>query len=80
MDKKLHLLDSFTARGSDGASYKVCGYEHLVKSDALLDGQEHWEPTGVTEYRLAEGDRVDVGPDGKMRIASSGVELTAEKA
>jgi len=78
MEKKLHLLDSFNARGSDGVTYKVCGYEHLVKNESLVDGQEHWEPTGITEYRLAEGDRVDVGHDGKMRIVSTGVELSTQ--
>jgi hypothetical protein len=75
MDQKLHLLESFTARGSDGATYKVCAYERLARDESFVDGQEHWAPTGVAEYRLAEGDRVDVGRDGSMRVASTGVEL-----
>jgi hypothetical protein len=75
MDRKLHLLESFAARGSDGSTYKVCGYERLAKDESLPDGQEHWEPTGIVEYRLAEGDRVDVRNDGSMRVAHSGVEL-----
>lgn len=76
MERKLHLLESFDARGSDGATYKVCGYEHLVCDDTLADGREHWEPTGQAEYRLADGERVEVSRDGAMRIAGSGVELT----
>ena len=77
MEHKLHLLESFTARGSDGAAYKVCAFERLVKDESLVDGQEHWEPTGVAEYRLAEGDRVDVRRDGSMRVVRSGVQLNA---
>ena len=75
MDKKLHLLDSFEARGTDGASYKVMAYEHLLRVDLVVDGQDHWEPTGLSEYRLGSGERVDVAPDGAMRVASTGVEL-----
>ena len=75
MDKKLHLLDSFSARGTDGASYKVMAYEHLQRIDGLADGQDHWEPTGLTEYRLASGERVDVALDGAMRVVPTGVEL-----
>src|SRR5436189_2776619 len=75
MDKKLHLLDSFNTLGSDGAAYKVMAYEHLLRVDLLADGQDRWEPTGVTEYRLASGERVDVAPDGAMRVVPTGVEL-----
>jgi hypothetical protein len=75
MDKKLHLLDSFTSQGSDGSTYKVMGYEHMVRADALNDGQEHWEPTGQTEFRLADGERVDAADDGSMLIAKTGVKL-----
>ena len=80
MDRKLHLLESFTARGSDGSTYKVCAYEQMVKDESLADGQEHWESTGVTEYRLADGDLVDVARDGSMRIARSGIELSVTRA
>ena len=81
MEKKLHLLDTFNAKGSDGKTYKVCGYEHMTRDEALFaDGQEHWEPTGITEYRLADGERIDVKPDGTMHIVSSGVTLTVDKA
>lgn len=75
MERKLHLLESFEAKGSDGATYKVCGYEHLVRDESVADGREHWEPTGLAEYRLADGDRVDVQRDGSMRVARSGIEL-----
>lgn len=77
MEHKLHLLESFTARGSDGAAYKVCAFERLVKDESLVDGQERWEPTGVAEYRLADGNRVDVQRDGSMRVVQSGVQLNA---
>ena len=80
MEKKLHLLESFNARGADGAMYKVCGYEHMVLDETVADGREHWEPTGQAEYRLASGEHVEVHRDGSMRIAASGVELTPEPA
>jgi len=63
MDKKLHLLDSFEAQGTDGASYKVMAYEHLLRVDLVADGQDHWESTGLSEYRLGSGERVDVAPE-----------------
>jgi len=75
MDKKLHLLDSFEARGADGVRYKVMAYEHLLRVDVLADGRDHWESTGLSEYRLRSGERVDVAPDGAMRVASTGVAL-----
>lgn len=77
MQKKLHFLESFTVQGSDGQPYKVCGYEHMVQNDAVNDGLEHWEPTGVAEYRLQDGRRVDVHADGRMVIADTGVRLGA---
>lgn len=79
MDKKLHLLDSFAAEGADGAAYKVLAYEHLLRTDLVQDGADHWEPTGLTEYRLASGERVEVTPEGVMRVASTGVELHPKK-
>ncbi len=78
MDRQLHFLESFPVSGSDGAHYKVCGYEHQVQDPALADGQPHWEPTGVVEYRLDDGTRVEAGRDGSMRIVSSGVVLTRQ--
>ena len=77
MDLRLQLLDSFRTVGSDGASYKVLAYERLAPDTSLADGLEHWEPTGETEYRLADGRRVEVHRDGKMRIAGSDIVLTS---
>lgn len=75
MDLKLHLLDSFAAQGSDGKAYKVCAYERLRRDDTVHDGQEHWLPTGVTEFRLDSGDLVDARNDGAMTVRQSGIEL-----
>jgi hypothetical protein len=33
MEKMLHLLETFNARGSDGTAYVVHGYEHLARLD-----------------------------------------------
>jgi len=75
MDRKLQFLESFNASGSDGTTYKVCGYEHLVRDESVADGLERWESTGEIEYRLADGTRVEAHRDGSMRIERSGVEL-----
>ena len=80
MDRKLHLLESFTARGADGVDYKVHGYEFLARDESIADGLEHWEATGLFEYRLADGSRIDVADDGSMRIANSGLALSAKRA
>lgn len=78
MEKKLHLLDTFNAQGSDGQTYKVCGYEHMQRDvQQVVDGQDHWESTGQCEYRLSDGRGVEVLGDGSMRIAGTGVTLTA---
>ncbi len=75
MDRKLHLLESFQARGSDGATYKVMGYEQLRRDDTVADGQEHWAPTGMLEFRLDSGEIVDMRKDGTMRVVANGLEL-----
>lgn len=75
MDRKFHLLETFHARGSDGASYKVMAYEHMRRDETVPDGQEHWLPTGQSEYRLESGELIDVGHDGTMRVAHSGIVL-----
>lgn len=75
MDLKLQFLDSFLARGSDSKQYKVCAYERLRRDDTLQDGQDHWLPTGVTEYRLDSGDLIDARADGSMTVLHSGVTL-----
>ena len=59
MDIKLHLLESFEARGSDGHTYKVMGYERLARDESVPNALERWSPTGTGEYRLADGGLVD---------------------
>lgn len=76
MDKQLHLLESFPARGSDGSQYKVMGYEHLVRDPSITQGTEQWEPTGQTEYRLDDGRLVMPARDGSLRIDGSDVTLS----
>ncbi|TFZ01203.1 hypothetical protein [Ramlibacter rhizophilus] len=80
MDLRLQFLESFTAQGSDGQSYKVCAYDRLASTGTGPNGQEQWESTGQAEYRLEDGRLVEVRRDGSMHIAHSDVELSAEKA
>lgn len=82
MEKRLHLLETFAARGSDGKAYVVHGYEHLARLDGVPDPQGQWEPTGLAEYRLADGRLVSVDKDGTMIVPSLGVRLerTARRA
>jgi hypothetical protein len=77
MDKQLRLLDSFPARGADGAAYKVMAYEQLRRVDLMSSGAEQWESTGLTEYRLASGERVDLLSDGAWRVVPTGLTLRA---
>ena len=78
MNLKLHLLESFNALGSDGAVYKVRGYERMAQDPSLNDGQEHWQSTGVLEYRLEDGALIDAHANGSMRIVHSGVALARQ--
>ena len=80
MAQRLHLLETFYVQGSDGGSYKICGYELMVRDESFISADERWEPTGVAEYRTSEGDRVDVFPDGVMRISRTGVLLRRQAA
>lgn len=76
MEHRLQLLESFAAKGADGREYKVRAYEHQVHDATWLhDGRQHWESTGETEYRLDNGERLDVRPDGSMCEPNSGLEL-----
>lgn len=75
MDKKLHLLDSFHVKGSDGKRYVVHGYEHLAMVETLSATTDQWEPTGQSEYKLEDGRRVEVGQDDTMSIAGTGIRL-----
>jgi hypothetical protein len=74
MDLRLQLLETFSAAGSDGATYKVCAYDRLTP-DPSLSG-EHWESTGSVEYRLADGRAVRLQRDGTARIEGSNVVLS----
>lgn len=76
MDKKLHLLDSLDAQGSDGQIYRLHAYEHLVRDPSAPDAFDAWEPTGQSEYRLADGRRVTPRADGSWEIPGSQVTLT----
>ena len=78
MDKMLHQLETFTARGSDGKSYVIRGYEHMARLEAIPDAHGRWEPTGVAEYKLADGRQVHMDRDGRMTIAGTGVSLQRE--
>ena len=80
MEHRLQLLDSFAARGNDGASYRVHGFEHLVRDDTGPPDLIAWMPTGQVEYRLDDGRRIDVGRDGKMIVADSQVRLEPHTA
>ena len=75
MEKMLHQLESFSARGNDGNTYLVRGYEDLARLDAVRDTQGRWEPTGEAEYKLEDGRRVVVDRNGAMTISDSGVRL-----
>lgn len=75
MDLKLHLLETFHARGGDGKDYKVCAYERMRRDETVQDGQEHWLPTGITEYRLDSGEQIDAKADGSMVVLHTGVSL-----
>ena len=78
MEKSLHLLETFAARGSDGETYRVQAIEHLARLDAVPDVQGQWEPTGLVEYKLADGRHVDVDKAGEMTLAGTTVRLARE--
>lgn len=79
MEKMLHLLETFAAQGSDGKAYVVRGYEHLARLDAVPDAQGQWEPTGIAEYKLADGRRVDVDKHGVLIVVDTGVRLVRDR-
>ncbi|HZV93849.1 MAG TPA: hypothetical protein VFF72_11570 [Caldimonas sp.] len=72
MDKQLRQLETFTARGSDGRTYSIRGYEHLGRVGALSSGVEPWEPLGVVEYKLADGRPVRERKDGSFVVVGAG--------
>ena len=77
MDKKLHQLETFSARGSDGRTYTVRGYEHLARLETIGDPQGLWEPTGEAEYKLDDGRPVRVERNGDMTVI--GTDLTLRR-
>jgi hypothetical protein len=78
MDKRIHRLETFTARGSDGKTYSVHGYEHQRRLDAFSADAGQWEPTGVAEYKLPDGRHVDLADDGTLVVAGSDLRLKRE--
>lgn len=78
MELRLRLLDTFSATGSDGATYKVCAYDRLAPDPSLPDSGQ-WDSTGQVEYRLDDGRGLQLQPDGTAHIAGSGVTLTLPK-
>jgi hypothetical protein len=74
MDVHLQLLETFVARGSDGAQYKVCAFDRMTRDPTLQD--EHWESTGSLEYRLSDGRTLEVHRDGTARVAGSDLVLS----
>jgi hypothetical protein len=75
MSLKLQLLETFGAKGDDGAMYKVRAYERMVPDPSVSDGQEHWLSTGVIEYRLDDGSLIDAQANGAMRVVHNGMAL-----
>ncbi len=75
MDKRLRQLETFAARGNDGKTYSVHGYEHLGRIDAPSAAQEQWEPLGMAEYKLADGRSLRERKDGSFIVAGDGLEL-----
>ncbi len=80
MDKQLRRLETFVARGSDGKTYSVHGYEHLGRIDALQDVPEQWEPLGVAEYKLADGRPLRERKDGSFEVVGNSLELRRDAA
>ena len=79
MEKMLHLLETFTARGSDGMDHVVRGYEHLARLDSAPSVHGQWESTGLVEYRLADGRHVSVDKSGAMSVPDLGLRLEIPK-
>lgn len=80
MEKRIRRLETFTARGSDGQTYSVHGYEHQRRLEVFATDPEQWEPTGVSEYKLPDGRHVDLNADGSLVVAGSDLRLQRETA
>ena len=77
MEKRIARLESFNARGSDGNTYTVNAYEHQCRVGMFNTDPEHWEPTGLAEYKLSDGRHVDLDANGRLVV--SGTNLTLER-
>ena len=75
METRLHQLETFEAKGSDGRSYKVLGFERMARDLTLPQQPDRWESTGIVEFRLDDGSVVHASRDGKMTL-DNGVTLT----
>jgi hypothetical protein len=75
MEKRLRLLETTRMQGDDGRQYVVRAYEHQAAT--VCGVEEHWEPTGVVEYKLDSGRHVRVDGAGRMTIAGTDITLSA---
>lgn len=75
MEIKLHQLDTFPVRDAQGAARTVKAYERLARVHTLLDERAQWEPTGLVEFRLDNGEAVTADADGSLSVASTGQRL-----
>lgn len=75
MDIKLHQLETIPVRDAQGKPRIVKGYERLARVGNLLDERAQWEPTGVVEYRLDDGEPVTMDRHGQLRGATTGQTL-----
>jgi hypothetical protein len=75
MEKTLRQLETFSARGSDGNTYSIRGYEHLGRVDAPGTSEQPWEPLGVAEYKLADGRPLRELAEGRFVVVGEDLEL-----
>jgi hypothetical protein len=75
MEKTLRQLETFPARGNDGKTYSVRGYEHLGRVDTPAGSELAWEPLGLAEYKLADGRPLRELGDGRFVVVGEGLEL-----
>ena len=75
MDKQLRRLETFPARGSDGNEYAVHAYEHLGRVNALVGGEDRYEPLGIAEYKLADGRPLREAGEGSFVVVGNDLQL-----
>lgn len=75
MAHRLQFIDSFPAHDEHGHAHTVRAYEHQEQPDWLTDGLDHWESTGRIEYRLADGEPVQLLHDGSLRTVHGAATL-----